>query len=193
MKIKNFNAGFSLIEMIVALAVFASAAIISIGAMLSMNDAQQKILALRVAQDNLSYALDTMGKEIRTGTLYYCGNSIPATLYATDCSISGGSVFSFRNTNGTQVNYRVVGGRLERSTSTGAVIDTMFVTAPQVVVNIENMTFYVRGAGNGTSPTPVDYIQPKVLIILSGTSGLKEKVKTRINMQTTISQRSLDQ
>jgi type II secretory pathway pseudopilin PulG len=193
--------GVSLIEMIAATAIFGFVAIISAGALLAMADVQRKAAALRAVQDNLNYAFEMMVKEMRTGTSYHCGTSTSDfSNTPRDCPVGGGPSFTFINAPGRTVTYVMTSGRLARFENTGGSCNIasllalgpppgftcLYVTAPEVEINILYLTFYVRGATLG------DSLQPRVTIILSGTAGEKEKIKTRLNIQTTISQRAID-
>jgi len=71
---KNIQ-GFTLIEMIVSLAVFSIVVTTAIGAMLVLISTNQQLQAEQNVITNLSFALDTMTREIRTGDKYYCANS----------------------------------------------------------------------------------------------------------------------
>lgn len=174
--------GFTLFEMIVAVAVFSVAAIIGVGALLSISDAQEKSISLRAVQDNLNFALETMGKEIRTGSSFHCGVDInDFSTTPRDCS-SGGPSFTFINNFVQTVTYRLVAGRFEKSTNGGL----SFSAVTSSNITITRLTFYVRGAVAG------DQLQPLMTTVLSGTSGTKEKLKSVINIQTTITQRKLD-
>jgi prepilin-type N-terminal cleavage/methylation domain-containing protein len=176
--------GFTLIEMLVAVSVFATIATISTGALLSVSDAQQKILALRIVQDNLSYVFDIMGKEVRTGNSYHCGiTSDDFSDTPLNCTSSGGPSFTFRNNAGDKITYRLNTGRIERIVN-GNAAAPFVLTSPDA--NITYLTFYVVGAPAN------DNNQPRLTVILKGTAGVKEKIKSQINIQTTISQRLLD-
>jgi len=177
--------GFSLIEILVAVSVFSVAATISTGALMSITDAQQKILALRIVQDNLSYAFDTMGKEIRTGSFYHCGSTIDDySSSPRDCStFPGGPSFTFINSVGDTITYRLSSNRIERVLN-GNPLTALIMTSPDAVINA--LSFYVVGSLTN------DKLQPRVSIILKGTAGIKEKLKSHINVQTTISQRLID-
>ena len=197
-KIQNFlkyNKGFSLIEILVAVSIFAVAATISVGALISLTDAQQKILALRVVQDNLSYALDTMGKEIRTVSSYHCGADINDFLATPrDCStFPGGPSFTFINNVGDKITYRFNDNRIERVLN-GNPANALVMTASDAVIT--SLSFYVVGSPGGFLcggvTIPSDQLQPRVTVILKGAAGIKEKIKSHINIQTTISQRLLD-
>ena len=66
--------GFTIIEMIVSLAVFAVVITISIGALLILISTNQKLQAEQSVLTNLAFALDSMTREIRTGTRYLCAS-----------------------------------------------------------------------------------------------------------------------
>lgn len=70
----QYKLGFSLVEMIVALAVFAVVITISIGALLMLIATNQQLQAKQSVMTNLSFALDSMTREIRTGTSYFCAS-----------------------------------------------------------------------------------------------------------------------
>lgn len=67
--------GFTLIEMIVSLAVFAGVITIAVGALLVLVATSNQLQQDQNIMVNLSFALDSMTREIRTGTNYYCETS----------------------------------------------------------------------------------------------------------------------
>lgn len=73
MKTFDSHSGFTLVEMIVALAVFSIVITISVGALLMLIVTNQQLQAEQSVMTNLSFALDSMTREIRTGTHYFCG------------------------------------------------------------------------------------------------------------------------
>jgi prepilin-type N-terminal cleavage/methylation domain-containing protein len=66
------QSGFSLIEMIVSLALFSVVVTISVGALLVLIASNQQLQNEQSVMTNLSFALDSMTREIRTGTNYFC-------------------------------------------------------------------------------------------------------------------------
>jgi prepilin-type N-terminal cleavage/methylation domain-containing protein len=70
----SLQSGFSLIEMIVSLALFSVVATISVGALLVLIASNQQLQTEQSIMTNLSFALDSMTREIRTGTNYYCSS-----------------------------------------------------------------------------------------------------------------------
>jgi prepilin-type N-terminal cleavage/methylation domain-containing protein len=64
--------GFTLVEMIVSLAVFSIVVTVSVGALLVLVGTNQQLQGEQSVMTNLSFALDSMTREIRTGGAYYC-------------------------------------------------------------------------------------------------------------------------
>lgn len=196
-KIKNLKLkiqyGFTLVEMLVATALFSAVMLISVGALLSLIDANKKAQALNSVMNNLNFAVESMSRKIRVGTTYHCefSNSIPPPNISQpqDCN-NGGKLLAFESSGGNssnindQIVYRINGTRIERSENSGIPGTFVNITAPEV--SIENFSFYV----DGTSMS--DNSQPRVVLIIRGTAGAKEKYKTKFNLQTTMSQRVLD-
>lgn len=74
--IKNniqYNQGFSLIEMIVSLGIFAIVVTTAVGSLIVVMSNNQKLQAEQSAMTNLAFALDSMTREIRMGYAYVCG------------------------------------------------------------------------------------------------------------------------
>jgi len=72
MHYKHSTVGFTLIEMIVSLALFSVVVTISVGALLVLIASNRQLQDEQAVLTNLSFALDSMTREIRTGSNYYC-------------------------------------------------------------------------------------------------------------------------
>ncbi|PIR86264.1 hypothetical protein COU13_01895 [Candidatus Kaiserbacteria bacterium CG10_big_fil_rev_8_21_14_0_10_43_70] len=188
----NIKRGFSLIEMMVAVALFAIVMVISTGALLALIDATRKAQALQSVMNNLNIALDGMVRGIRMGNTYHCGN-LGTISDPRDCQ-NGNTFFAFESFGGNtstisdQLIYNFTTdsngiGRVYKSVNGGS---TWFaITAPEV--EIEDLNFYVTGTTVG------DDSQPKVVITVRGTAGAeKAKTKTTFSIQATAAQRVLD-
>lgn len=189
--------GFSLIEFMVAVAVFSFVMVIAVGALLSMVEANRKAQALKSVMNNLNFALESMVRTARTGSTYHCrqpwqsvGGNIDKPK---DCgSADNAKMFAFESFSGdpTDRNDQVVyrfnesNNRIERSTDGGSTF--IAVTAPEV--HIESLTFLVQGS----KPTPGDYSQPIVVIRLHGYAGVSENVRSTFELETMATQRLLD-
>jgi len=68
--------GFTLIEIIISLGIFAVVAVIAIGALLKVLSANKKAQSVQDAVTNLNFAMDTMLRDIRTGSKYDCTTSV---------------------------------------------------------------------------------------------------------------------
>jgi len=173
----NKQSGFTLIELMTALSIFAIVMTISMGSILGIFSSNRKSRSLRTVMNNLNSAVESMSKEMRYGTNYHCGSS--GTQTAPQNCASGGTYMSFLSSENLQVTYRLTGTTLEKQVASGSYAS---VTAPEVV--IDTLTFYTLGAGI------TDTLQPKVIIKLQGHAGTKER--TDFTIQTLVSQRLLD-
>lgn len=183
--------GFSLVEMIVAVSLFAVVMLVAVGALLSLVTANRKARALESVINNLNISLDGMVRSIRMGTHYNCGS---VALTTADCATTPGTLFSFApyGSDVTDQSERTVYyfqvddgvGRLYRS-FTGDVNDAIPITAPEV--SIDTLRFYVAGT------QPGDINQPKAVVVVKGTAGTaSDKTRTTFYIQATAVQRSLD-
>lgn len=180
--------GFSLVEMMVSVSLFAVIMLVAVGALLSLVDANRKARTLEGVMNNLNISLDSMVRAIRMGTTYNCGGvQIPNPSTAADCS-TGDDLFSFApyGSDASQQNERDVyflqGTRLYRSQDGGT--NSIPITAPEIT--IEDLDFYVIGT------LPGDITQPKVVVVVKGSAGENEKTRTTFYIQATAVQRSLD-
>ncbi len=168
--------GFTLIEMIVALGVFAIAALISTSSLLALTNAQKKALVFESTQDNMRFALETMGRDIRTGDSYHCADDVVLT--PLDCPF-GNDVVTFRNVAGATVTYQVSENRIKRSVNGGP-----FERITSSDITIANLIFYVLGSSTS------DTLHPRVTIAVRGVSGSGTSL-SELDLETTVSQRKV--
>src|SRR3989344_9208579 len=69
---KSGKGGFTLIEMIVSIALFAVVMTVAVGALLSLTGANEKAQAPQSVMNNLNISLDSMVRNIRMGRDYRC-------------------------------------------------------------------------------------------------------------------------
>lgn len=165
----KFKNGFTLIELLVALGVFMVVMTITLSAFLNIIDIQKKTEAFRKVNDNLNFAMEAMMREIREGQSYCT-------------SVCSSGTFSFTNKDGDAVKYELdeAGKYIKRTKGT----DAFRMTSDGI--SVTGLSFFVRGNVAG------DKQQPLVTISIGGESGEKEKLKSSLNLQATISQRKLD-
>ncbi len=167
----NGCGGFTLIEMMVSISLFAVVISVALGSFLNMSEVQKKATSLRKINDNLNFAVETMMREIRTGKKY-CQSA---------CSPSS---FNFTSARGDSIVYRLNNGNgsIERSEDGG----TTFFSLTSPEVKVDNLLFVVGGESSS------DSLQPIVSIIVNGSAGEKKKTKSHLDLQVTVSQRALD-
>lgn len=191
--------GFTLIELMVSLTVFAIVMLISTTTLLTMIDMNAKAQALYSATTNLSFAIDSMTREIRMSYHYYCYpvpggsvglGSLPAEGATHDCSASEHSdaIAFTRERDGLHKGYGLYEGGLwqyeeggngwERLTATDVVIDDFSLS-------VENTDVYVDSS-------PHNVRQPVVTLKISGHVNNGLDTNTDFHVQTRIMQRRLD-
>ncbi len=200
------QAGFTLIEMMVAVSLFAVVMTISVGALLALVDANRKAQALQSVMNNLNVALDGMVRNIRMGVMYHCDdlNELNKIVLSTptDC-VEGGELLAFEAFGNSKADtsdqwvYWFENGRLWKSED--ARDSTLPITAPEV--QIDSFKVFVTGS-EGTLNEDGDTIQPKVVFSIQGTAGAADsafsvvgtakKIRTTFNIQAVASQRLLD-
>jgi prepilin-type N-terminal cleavage/methylation domain-containing protein len=190
------NSGFTLVEMIVAVGLFAVVMLVCVGSLLALVGANRKVQALQSVMNNLNITLDGLLRAARMGTIYYCGNSVPSGtgLLPQDCG-SGGSVFAFQPYGNSQSGnpwiYRYDSTTKQLYRRQGG-LSEIPITSPQVT--IDSMTFYVTGSTRGCDTNgPCVPVQPKVVIVIKGTAPvLNSKARSSFHIQVTATQRVLD-
>jgi prepilin-type N-terminal cleavage/methylation domain-containing protein len=69
---KNTQAGFTLVEVLVSLAIFSIVVVSALGAMLAISDANRRVQQTRSVMDNLSLAIESISRNLRLGYMYHC-------------------------------------------------------------------------------------------------------------------------
>jgi len=179
--------GFTLLEVIVAVGVFSVVLVIAGGALLGVISANRKARDLQTIMNGLSFVVDGMVRQIRTGTDYHCGSgsySVPQVCSVGDTQeemafeAAGGDSGSASD----QVVYRLNGTSIERSVDGGGSFSVL--TAPEI--SIDTLKFWVFGETNN------DQIQPRVLVLITGVAG-QGKEASPFTLQTNITQRIFDE
>ncbi len=120
--------GYTLIELVIAVGLFALIMTLASGAYFVMISVNRQTQSIATGIGNLSFALETMTRTIRTGTNYS----------------SGGTSFSVRNENGVTINYTLSGG----------VIMQNDIALTDSSVTISSLLFYASGTVSGDAYQP---------------------------------------
>ncbi len=182
----NNHRGYTLLEMIVAVGIFAVVMLAATGAYLSLIRLDRHARAVNDVVNNLSFAVDSMARSIRTGTNYDC---IPGQGTA-NCPNTPGDSFSFADSENPSrtVVYYLSGGQVVAGictpapcTPTGAPIP---LTDPRI--NVSVLEFRVRGVGTG------DGVQPQVTFNMRGTMTTGPTASTSFSIQGGATSRYLE-
>lgn len=202
----SLSRGFTLIEMLVSVAIFSVVMVMALGALLSLSAADRKAQSLKSAIDNLNFAIDSMSRTIRTGYNYHCGSASGG-----DCP-TGSNTFVFTSYGGATVYYKLessVNDSLanaqticgQTTNPAGCLIRSYDgstwspITGPNVVINDlsanspPSYLFYLRGSLPGSG----DNLQPIVVLTLSGFAQVSVTQQSSFHLQTSITQRIYDQ
>lgn len=173
---KRKATGFTLLEMLVSIGIFAVVIVSSISVILSIGGAQQKVSNTQNIQDNVRFMLELMTKEMRQGTNYTGQN----------CSGDQCAGVLFRNFQGAVTGYCSENGVIKRMENSTECAGGSPMTSGNVIIT--KLLFYLLGTGCG----PADG-QPRVTVAISGRSaGPKASLESNFNLQTTVTQRIRD-
>lgn len=185
----NTSSAFTLIELMVATTIFTIIMLMGVGSLVVSSNAAKGAQKLRIAVDNVNFAIESMTRELRMGTNYYCGSSANLSVEEVADCISGGGVIAFTpqkldgDTSFSRITYRMKVDtksieRCEYKDSTTSCADIVSDN-----VEIKTLRFFVKGSDIN------DNIQPSARILVTASISIKEVV-TSFSLQTIASQRS---
>jgi len=186
--------GFTLIELMVSIALFSVVIVIALGSLMMVINASRKAKTIKTIVNNLHVAIEGMSREIRVGYDYTSGATI-GNLVDSDGGEDGNNnsigFHTKKNRPGHETwgLYKLENGKIMRWINESAAGSDgrndggwLSITTDNITVN--KLEFRVAGTDNN------DDIQPRVMIIIEGTAKI-EKFETEFNIQTTVSQRKL--
>ncbi|MFA5934475.1 MAG: prepilin-type N-terminal cleavage/methylation domain-containing protein [Candidatus Paceibacterota bacterium] len=193
--------GFTLVEMLVSIAVFMSVMVVAVGAFISIINANRKSQAMKSVVDNVTFAVDSISRSIKVGNDYRCTESTNANgnpefilgeFSVNGCS-DGGNVFQYYDiNNGRLVQYVFLNSDYLRTIPNGenqgniqrrycdisesgndCTSSWQSLTGPINNIDIKNMKFYVLGTGTEGETRNYERTrrQPRVIITVEGSSG----------------------
>lgn len=196
-KINKRKSGYTIIETMIAVSLFLVIIMAGMGALLNANLLHQKSRDMRSILDNLSFIMEDISRNLRTGYNYQCfRKGVDLTLsFATlgaPRSCSDGWAIAFESDTGNTLSntdqwvyYTDNSGKIFKSTD-GAINFTQ-LTPDEVVIN-QVSGFSVLGSENLSAGNQQ---QPLVIIRLVGTITYKD-FATPFSLQTSVSQRLID-
>jgi prepilin-type N-terminal cleavage/methylation domain-containing protein len=204
--------GFTLVEIIVSLAIFSVVAVIAVGALVRVTSANRQAQAIQSGVNNISFVLDAISREMRVGTTYLCyGNGVSFNdgtnrvsygLPTTNCSFANTDtlvVFNSSNLDRSNGNNLKYGYLFHPINSAGAVTVAIYkgeevnsgdmpANVPFYPVTSQGVNITDAKVGVYGGPSTSDPFQ-WVFIRLKGYVGTKVKDQSVFDIQTSISQR----
>ncbi len=163
---KNENEkGLTLVELLMSAAIFSILILSATGIFVKIMNVQKKALAIQEVQDNISYTMEMISKEIRMMSEITTKNTALDTL-------------SFKNSKEKDIVYSLIDGQLMRKEG---IEDSQTITSSNVTVS--DLTFYVNNWDTTSGPQPMVTIN-LVMEISDGNFG-----KAQARLQTTLSGR----
>ncbi|PIV10165.1 MAG: hypothetical protein COS49_01990 [Candidatus Portnoybacteria bacterium CG03_land_8_20_14_0_80_41_10] len=167
MELEMKNKGFTLVELLVALAVFSLVVVAMSATAVSVIKSQRKGFALQEGQETARYLLESVSKEIRMSTIDSSSGENESSL-------------SITNAKGENVDYRFNSQKLQRQVNGGVWQDLnpfdLKVTG----------SFYIRRSFSQPVRGAV------TLVMKVKANGGRAEGETEINLQSTLSSRSFE-
>lgn len=187
-----------MVELLVSLALFIVVLTMGIGSLLVLINANAKAQNIQSAVGNVQFALDSMAREIRTGSAYYCSTSASTNIVTgfgstSDCNkgiylsiIEGGESLTSGGVNGRLAyRYNATAHSIERKIGNGS-----WYRLTEPGVSIDAMHFNVTNSRPGVQAG--SGLQPNVTIYITGSVAGVSGTKSSFSIQTTVTQRVLD-
>jgi len=178
------QAGFTLIEMLVSVALFSIVVVIAMGAILTVLDSNRKAQTVNSVMNNLNFAMESITRHVKTGVdPVIIGSGANAKLTVDGIVLSGGDFtrqkvsFKFIETDGL--------GSVGRCIGTSCSNDASFVAITAPEVDVDN--FLIKQSGYEDAGD-----QPRTFIFIEGKVVFNNSIQSTFRTQTTISQRRLD-
>lgn len=168
--------GYTLLELIVSIGLFSLVMLVVTSSYLSLLSMDRRARATNELVSNLSFAVESMMRNVRTGTNYSCGSGNGTC-----------SQLSFRDSQNQTFTYLLRSdGTIGQCTGVGGCSQTTATQITDPRITITNLTFYVRGVGTG------DATQPQVTVSIRGTMPTDQGRTTDFTIQTGATQRLID-
>lgn len=193
LKINSSKRGFTLVEMLVSVAIFSIVVMIALGAILTILDANRKARTLTEVMNNLNFSMEMITRSLKTG--------VEPDYVATDGGtiVVGAIILDEEGFKREKTLYRhdVVNGLIERCATVVNSIDDyenaqcasddwMPITSDMVF--IERFDVLVTATENFNDG--VD--QPRTQLFIKGTVQISDRISSDFSLQTTVSQRRLN-
>lgn len=182
--------GFTLIEVIVSIALFTVVMTVALGALFMVINSNKQAKAIKLVVNNVNLAMEGMTRDLRVG-FQYCDTRSQLENGVCDTGSSGSTQIWFTTDEGLQLSsYALDSGTIKRCIATtssacpSSINDPRYLPLTGSDVTINDLRFYIQGTTAG------DSIQPYITLVIRGTIRVGDILDT-FQLQSTISQRKL--
>lgn len=170
--------GFTLIEMLISVALFSIVATIVAAAYLNLVNLDRRTRTTNDLVNNMNFVLDTMERSIRTGSNFSCGSG-NGTCQSFTFTDQDGCITTFALTN-AQITEAVSGGASGCQSSAAQSLND-----PRI--SISNLRFIVTGVGTSNN------LEPQVLMLVSGSlRPAPNQAPVTFSVETAATERGID-
>lgn len=220
---KNNNLkGFTLIEIVISLAIFSIVALVAVGSLVRIISANRQSQAIHTVTNSVTNVLDSMSRELRVGTNYRCLNTTSGYTPASNANeLTAQACLNINTANNTIIYFKssktatysvgseqktcnlIYGYRFApNSTPTGTFFKITKIeqtgcgasisAAPSLWSSLID-TNIITGYNLKVYSDPNDaYPYSTIFIRLTGYAGVNQQDRTEFDVQTQISQRTID-
>lgn len=188
---KNNQKGFTLVEMLVAIALFSITMVMALTAILTIVDVNRKSRNQAIIMNDLNFALESIVRSVKSGLVVtrqgewdelevvFPNNDVSNNPASPDCFKL---TYKFDRTD--EENYKLL--RYKENISGGSIGAGLPLFSDDV--SLENVEFIVDDGDSSGQRQP----QPMVTILVSGIAGAgDENTQAEFQLQTSVSQRRL--
>ena len=197
MKTFTKKSGFTLVEIMVSVSIFVVVAMIATGALITASDINRKAQAIKLAVDNVNFALNKMAFEMKLGGIYFCGaGNYPAyDGVGNNCTSGDNQIFFYtrrddcstlrplpveycaKSFGKVPVAYKLNGSTLQYAFNKDNPASTDYIDITSSEVKIETLNFVVVGTDESSNI-------PRVIITIKGVVAENTKYKTEFEIRT---------
>ena len=181
--INQKNKGFTLVELLVSIALFSIVMVIGLGSILTIVDSNRKARTLMEVMNNLNFAVDSMTRSFKSGQISQINDSLGVIRSDGECFATQEVNYSATSSGLAEyrfVEYCVTDGVLTKKIGTNG--NQIPLTSPDV--NIQYAKFEIAGEDS--------FEQPLLTIVLDGEVEIASGISSRFTIHTSVAQRTLN-
>ncbi len=177
LKNKSTQKGFTLIEMLVSIALFSVVLTVTIGTIVTISDSNKKSRSLMSVTNNLNFSIDSMTRSLKAGQGLAVSNN-------GTCVQTEEIIYRDIRPNDQFPRQSVIYCHSKSGTNPGVITKQIENGAPVPLTSPDIDVEYLKFVNQG-------HAQPFVMIHIEGTAKISERVTSKFNIQTSVSQRQL--